>query len=400
MTEPASDLIQLNQKLDAIVSSDDALQNALQSNDSILRAAARLTKNRHPVLSATARQSIWSNMLNAKPKIAAPKNIINANFVAWMGRIAAVFVIVVMASVVAQPVSADSLPGDALYPVKLGFENLQLAFANSPSTQVQVHLNHADERLREVRQLVPESALIEDTINSAINSLTRATTIASANAIFERDSHITEQAITVLTALEQTLQTNQVSDEFVAQAQNSLNPIAMTLPVDTMDNGEIAPEITPASIEVTAEATIEVIVVEVTQEPQEIIPPVQTTYYIHAESRVNVRSGAGTNFDIVGIATQNTPVTVISQNEAGDWIEVRLPNGVQGWIFNELLDNAPGQSSASGTANTNNTNNSHNANGNASGNANGNANGNAGNNATGNANGNANDNRNGNANRN
>ncbi len=408
MTQPVNDMIQFNRKLDAIVSSDEALQSALQSNDPILRAAARLTNNRHPAMSLLARQSISINILSTiKKKSGTPSNLISIKFMAWAGRLAAVFVIAIMASLVAQPVSADSLPGDALYPVKIGFENLQLIFATSPSARVQAHLNHADERLREIQQLTPESALIQDTLNSAINSLNRATTIASDNAVFEQDSRFTEQAITVLMTLEQSLETNQISDEYVVQVQSDLNPIILNLPIGTISNVEDEPEIMSAGIENTPEVPQPVIEssVDVTgAETEQGDTTEEETRYVYAEARVNVRGGAGINFDIVGVATHNMPVTVIGQNEAGDWIEVRLANGTLGWIFNELLADAPNETVGSGNSNvdeprdTNNSSGNANSNSNGNGNSNGNANGNSNGNSNGNANGNRNSNANGNGN--
>ena len=151
--------------------------------------------------------------------------------------------------------------------------------------------------------------------------------------------------------------------------------------------------------EVTEEPTLEVITAEITEEPPTIIPLDQTTYYVHEIGRINVRSGAGTNFEIIGVANQNTPVTVLSQSSEGDWLEVRLPNGLEGWVFSQLLDNTPGRSNA-GNANSNSSDNANensngNANGGTNGNANGNNNGNNNNNSS-NANGGNNGNANGN----
>lgn len=45
---------------------------------------------------------------------------------------------------------------------------------------------------------------------------------------------------------------------------------------------------------------------------------------------VNIRSGAGTNFGIVGKVTAGQTLTIA--NRSGNWYLVRLPNGKQGWI--------------------------------------------------------------------
>src|SRR5690606_20729520 len=115
---------------------------------------------------------------------------------------------------------------------------------------------------------------------------------------------------------------------------------------------EVTFEVPDANPEPTEEAT-EILIVEaseeatVTEEGSDLIPLEPTTMYIHPDGRINVRSGAGINFDIVGTANQNTPVTVLAQNGAGDWLQIRLPNGLQGWVLGDLLDSTPGRSNNS-----------------------------------------------------
>ena len=420
MPKPESDITQIDKELDAILSSDDALKTALQSDDPIVKTAARLTNNRHPTLSATARQNILASVLDATPTTTTPPNVIKGNFVGWLGRVAAIFIITIMVGLAAQPASANSLPGDALYPVKLGFETLELAFADSPTARVQTHLNHANERLREVQQLDPESDLRDDTLHSAITSFNLVATIASDNAIFQSNSSLLEEAKSTLSNFEQALSNNQIPSDLFTDVQLSLTSIRALLPANSTDIIEVTPDVsseanvieqTPEvtteviTAEVTEEPTLEVITAEITEEPPIIIPLDQVTYYVHEIGRVNVRSGAGTNFEIIGVANQNTPVTVLSQSSEGDWLEVRLPNGLEGWVFSQLLDNTPGRSNA-GNANSNSSDNANensngNANGGTNGNANGNNNGNNNNNssnANGGNNGNANGNNNSNAN--
>jgi hypothetical protein len=50
---------------------------------------------------------------------------------------------------IARAASDDTLPGDLLYPIKLGFENLRLALADGPAEQAAIHLTLSKERLEE-----------------------------------------------------------------------------------------------------------------------------------------------------------------------------------------------------------------------------------------------------------
>lgn len=51
----------------------------------------------------------------------------------------------------------------------------------------------------------------------------------------------------------------------------------------------------------------------------------------------NVRKGPGTNFAISGSAPANTPLTLFGRNQAGDWVQVRLPDRSGGWMSVSLL---------------------------------------------------------------
>jgi hypothetical protein len=53
--------------------------------------------------------------------------------------------------------SQSSLPGDTLYPVKIGLENVAVAVTLSPSGDARLHIRYADRRLDEIQSLVLES---------------------------------------------------------------------------------------------------------------------------------------------------------------------------------------------------------------------------------------------------
>jgi endonuclease YncB( thermonuclease family) len=51
----------------------------------------------------------------------------------------------------------------------------------------------------------------------------------------------------------------------------------------------------------------------------------------------NIHRGPGTEFEISGKVTANTPLTVFGRNQAGDWLQVRAPNRGGGWIYAPLV---------------------------------------------------------------
>lgn len=52
---------------------------------------------------------------------------------------------------------------------------------------------------------------------------------------------------------------------------------------------------------------------------------------------VNVREGPGTDFEVSGSVAAGTPVTIFGRNEAGDWVQVRMPDRSGGWMYVPLL---------------------------------------------------------------
>ncbi len=55
---------------------------------------------------------------------------------------------------------------------------------------------------------------------------------------------------------------------------------------------------------------------------------------------VNVRSGPGTTYGLVGTADANQTFDIIAKNAAGDWWQICCVNGQEAWIFGELATTA------------------------------------------------------------
>ena len=65
--------------------------------------------------------------------------------------------------------------------------------------------------------------------------------------------------------------------------------------------------------------------------------PVAVPHFTVNSDQVNVRSGPGTAFAIVGTVQQGARFDIGGRNAAGDWLEFCCVNGQRGWIFAQLL---------------------------------------------------------------
>lgn len=54
------------------------------------------------------------------------------------------------------------------------------------------------------------------------------------------------------------------------------------------------------------------------------------------DQAINVRSGPGTTYGLVGSAEANQTFDLIAKNQAGDWWQICCVNGQQGWVFSQL----------------------------------------------------------------
>ncbi len=68
-----------------------------------------------------------------------------------------------------------------------------------------------------------------------------------------------------------------------------------------------------------------------------VIPVDPVAVRVLGNQRVNLRSGAGTNFNVVGLADPNSSLQADGINAGGDWLRVAMEVGY-GWIARQLID--------------------------------------------------------------
>ena len=56
-----------------------------------------------------------------------------------------------------------------------------------------------------------------------------------------------------------------------------------------------------------------------------------------APGAVNIRSGPGLNYTVVGSLNANTAMAIIGRNGEGSWWQIKMPNGVSGWVANSVV---------------------------------------------------------------
>jgi hypothetical protein len=68
------------------------------------------------------------------------------------------------------------------------------------------------------------------------------------------------------------------------------------------------------------------------------LTPTPIVPLVTASVKVNVRSGPGANYPIVGGLLPGKPLQVIGQNEAGTWWQVRQSDGHPGWVAAAVVE--------------------------------------------------------------
>jgi hypothetical protein len=106
--------------------------------------AFRLRARNHMLSAAAQRRRVWRrNPFGALPRPAARLALAGAFAVALL-----------VGGLTSAAASENSLPGDALYPIKLGVERAQLTLTFDPVARARLHAQFAEVRLGEAKRLV------------------------------------------------------------------------------------------------------------------------------------------------------------------------------------------------------------------------------------------------------
>lgn len=114
----------------------------------------------------------------------------------------------------------------------------------------------------------------------------------------------------------------------------TFTPTSVEPPTETPAPPTDTPPPPPTAAPVTVtQSTTATQPVTVTQPTATTAPKAQL---IVNNQAINVRSGPGTEYGLVGSAEANQTFDLIAKNQAGDWWQICCVNGQQGWVFSQL----------------------------------------------------------------
>ncbi len=134
-------------------------------------------------------------------------------------------------------------------------------------------------------------------------------------------------------------ETIRTPDEGIEIVTRGADPTLASLAVpERLVQPLIEPAVDTAAADVAA-IIEEVAADPVTAEPATLVPTADLTADLRevAGSRVNMRTGPGTDFGVVTTLDEGT-LTEVLQSDPGGWVKLRVvENGVEGWIAERLL---------------------------------------------------------------
>jgi uncharacterized protein YraI len=105
-----------------------------------------------------------------------------------------------------------------------------------------------------------------------------------------------------------------------------------------VDTSSPEPESSPKETEPTPTATL-VVQPSPTPEPLPTDTPAPASPMVIVQQNMNVRGGPGTNYPVVGSATQGDNSKMTGRNDDGSWIQVEYPSADgKGWVYTSLVD--------------------------------------------------------------
>jgi hypothetical protein len=165
--------------------------------------------------------------------------------------------------------SKGSLPGDILYPVKLTSEKVQVGLTTSQPEKTQLRLNHAEERVNEIDQIIKietDPQKKQEKVNVAAENLTKEMITVTQEL---------EEARNVVTERQETLDTIEVIkqvDAKTAELTEKLNQHQDELNKEGIESSTLKIDEAVASVKETGVKATEVIVEKYDQGEVEIAP--------------------------------------------------------------------------------------------------------------------------------
>jgi hypothetical protein len=146
------------------------LPDHVEAEEPAVRVAVMLARGPHPVLSSEAVARIQTRVLGRAASLRRAPVRWNGRLLRWA---AAACVALMILTVTSATASADSVPGDTLYPVKRLVEQGRLALSSN-ATDVSLRLDFADRRLDEFETLLNRGEVNFRSLNDALREMNSA----------------------------------------------------------------------------------------------------------------------------------------------------------------------------------------------------------------------------------
>ena len=174
--------------------------------------------------------------------------------------------------------------------------------------------------LQAVGLLLP-MALISSGCNVGLVNLSATQTAVAGTALAQKATQTAlEQAQTVLAA-------NQTAISFTATPTATTIQTEPTATPTEEDKGPDPPTLIPTATP--------------TPTPTPIATPIPTPKpdaVVNVKALLNLRSGPGTDYDVLGVLKEGDHLKVTGRNQADDWLRVVAPDGQEGWVAVPLLE--------------------------------------------------------------
>lgn len=343
-------------------------------DDPLIETAARLANAPHPQLSPAAMQRIQREMLAAQKPVYRPQFV---PAVRLLVAAASIFLVLVLTL----PIIGASLPGEPLYQAKRALEQMELTTARLLQNETDIRLHQAERRVTEATILVRSGEFPADVLDEVFTHLDAVVDDVQPQSSDEttRLVQISDELYDVVTL---SLENNLASAETLAVFSNRLNnlrsnnpglfparqPLLLLSPEPPVQPSR-QPSVEPSQepVEETPQAPAEVIPDTLmptvtpteppthTPTPTPVLSPTPTPQppatasgagppamagspgYVVGNGRVNVRQEPGTGSPVIAVVQPGEPITIIGQNDEGNWSNVRLQDGLEGWIANFLV---------------------------------------------------------------
>lgn len=169
--------------------------------------------------------------------------------------------------------------------------------------------------------------------------------------VFVTESSIQQGAdpATIMALVKLSLELDLTSAPILAYAaQNNLLPAEPVVAPQVIELPTLAPVAVAAAPAVVSMDTASTTLTNTTSaESEEVVQPEPTAEptatatpalaMVRASDMLNVRGGPGTNYNLVGALQKDELAQITGKNPEGDWWQIQLPGGQQGWVFGQLV---------------------------------------------------------------